>query len=261
MSQSTPEADRTTTVVMAVVEGVRDVLRSHEVSFDEYRAAVRYLMTVAEAGETPLLLDVFLNSTIVEIENAQAQGSKAAIEGPYYREGAPLVEERIANLPGDEQHQPPLLVRGSVRDTEGKPVADAEIDIWHSTADGRYGGCHDGLPLEIGRGRLRSDAQGRFEVRTLKPVPYHIPNQGPTGELLEKHLGQHSWRPAHVHFKVRKEGFRPLTTQSYFEGGDYVDSDCCNGVAPELVHPRRTEDGAEILQMDFVLASALQRVA
>src|SRR3546814_20910306 len=66
------------------------------------------------------------------------------------------------------------------------------------------------------------------------PVPYQIPYEGPTGRLLG-HLGSHTWRPAHVHFKVRKDGFELLTTQYYFEGGNWVDDDCCHGVTPDLI--------------------------
>src|SRR3546814_13840333 len=83
-------------------------------------------------------------------------------------------------------------------------------------------------------------------------VPYQIPNEGPTGRLLG-HLGSHTWRPAHVHFKVRKDGFEPLTTQYYFEGGKWVDDDCCHGVTPDLITPETIEDGVRVMTLDFVI--------
>src|SRR3546814_4055060 len=79
------------------------------------------------------------------------------------------------------------------------------------------------------------------------PVPYQIPYEGPTGRRLG-HLGSHTWRPAHVHFKVRKDGFEPLTTQYYFEGGKWVDDDCCHGVTPDLITPERSEEHTSELQ-------------
>src|SRR3546814_18082698 len=83
---------------------------------------------------------------------------------------------------------------------------------WHSTPDGLYSGIHDNSPVDYYRGKLVTDSQGNYRVRTTMPVPYQIPYEGPTGRLLG-HLGSHTWRPAHVHFKVRKDGFEPLTTQ------------------------------------------------
>src|SRR3546814_3782370 len=75
---------------------------------------------------------------------------------------------------------------------------------------------------------------------------------GPTGRLLG-HLGSHTWRPANVHFKVRKDGFEPLTTQYYFEGGKWVDDDCCHGVTPDLITPETIEDGVRVMTLDFVI--------
>src|SRR3954462_15845959 len=68
---------------------------------------------------------------------------------------------------------------------------------------------------------------------------------------------RHSWRPAHVHFKVRANGFHTLITQSYFEGGDYVDHDCCEGVHSALIHPDRREGGVRLIENDFKLAPAI----
>jgi len=247
---------RVESVVSDMVDAIRGVLRKHEVSFDEYRAGVRHLMAVAESGETPLLLDVFFNSTIVAIEDRSNRGSKMGLEGPYFLENAPEVDGELKKLDGDEKNSPPLVVQGRIADLHGAPVADAVLDIWHSTPDGRYGGYHDNLPKDIYRGKIRTDANGGYRVRSLRPVAYHIPNKGPTGALLEKHMGRHSWRPAHVHFKIRKDGYKPLTTQAYFEGGDWNDSDCCSGVWSEQIHRERVDDGVHVLEIDFVLDSA-----
>ncbi|NIM20846.1 MAG: catechol 1,2-dioxygenase, partial [Candidatus Latescibacteria bacterium] len=48
---------------------VREAVRSEEVSFDEYRAAIGHLMQIAESGELPLFIDVFLNSAVVGVIN------------------------------------------------------------------------------------------------------------------------------------------------------------------------------------------------
>src|SRR3546814_10150632 len=70
-------------------------------------------------------------------------------------------------------------------------------------------------------------------------------------------MGGHSWRPAHVHFKVRADGFHTLTTQSHFEQGEYVDDDCCNGVRPIQIKPDVLENGEKVIENDFQLAPAV----
>jgi Dioxygenase len=55
------------------------------------------------------------------------------------------------------------------------------------------------------------------------------------GDLLENILGRHSWRPAHLHFKIDADGYQPLTTQLYFAGDPYLDSDCGSAVKDSLV--------------------------
>jgi len=244
---------RVAEIAQSMVDAIRDVLVKHQVSEAEYRAGVMYMMQVAEAKEMALMCDVFLNSTIVEIKAAKTQGSMPAIQGPYFKDEAPFVDGKLKTYDTDEHE--PLMLYGTVRDTSGAPVADAVVDIWHSTPDGRYsgfGGLHGDMPVEYYRGKVKTDAQGQWRVRTTKPAPYQIPNKGPTGALLGM-MGSHSWRPAHVHFKVRKEGFQPLTTQYYFQGGDWVDSDCCNGVKPDLIKPRVVEQGIEVMKLGFVV--------
>lgn len=246
--------NRINAVVTDIVEGIRDALRKHDVTFDEYRAGVRLLMQVAESKETPLMIDVFMNSTIVEIENRGRKGSSAAIQGPYFREGAPHVSDRLAIRDQDKDHAP-MLLRGRLTDIDGKPVAGAVIDIWHSTPEGRYSGVHDGIDIKYYRGKVTTDANGGYAVRSIVPVPYQIPNQGPTGALLEM-MGTHSWRPAHVHYWIHADGYRPLISQAYFEGGDYVDDDCCNGVSNDHIVPEAYEDGVRIMDVNFRLEPA-----
>jgi chlorocatechol 1,2-dioxygenase len=248
--------NRIETVVSAIVDGVRAALSDHDVTFDEYRTGLRYLMENAASGELPLLVDVFFNTTICDIENCNFEGSTSTLEGPYYLDDAPFVTESLRIYEHDDGE--PLLLKGRVTDTEGKPISGAIVDIWHSTPDGLYGGFHGDIPRDCYRGKLRTDANGDYEVSTTLPVAYQIPHSGPTGRLLEI-MGRHSWRPAHVHYKVKSEGFHTLTTQAYFEGGEYVDSDCCEGVFPDQIHSALRQDGRRILTNDFQLAAAQAR--
>nr|AAC35836.2 chlorocatechol 1,2-dioxygenase [Delftia acidovorans]ADM86744.1 chlorocatechol 1,2-dioxygenase [Delftia acidovorans] len=242
--------ERVKQVASALVDAIQKTLTEQRVTEEEWRAGVGYMMKLAEAKEMDLLLDVFFNHTIVDLKAQATRGSTPAIQGPYFLEGAPVVAGALKTYEDDSHH--PLVIRGAVRTDDGAPAAGAVIDVWHSTPDGKYSGFHDQIPTDLYRGKVVADAQGKYAVRTTMPAPYQIPNKGPTGVLLEM-MGSHTWRPAHVHFKVRKDGFVPLTTQYYFEGGDWVDSDCCKGVAPDLVMPAKTEGGAQVMAIDFVI--------
>lgn len=250
-------SDRVTTITTDIVEAVRDVLRKHDVTFQEYRAGFMHLVKTQQAGEIPLLIDVFFNSTIVDIENSTRKGSKAAIQGPYFVEGAPHVSGELA-IRDEDKDQPRMVMRGQVTDIAGKPVPGAVIDVWHSTPEGRYSGIerHGEVDKKYYRGKITTDANGRYECHSILPVPYQIPNKGPTGQLLEEYMGGHSWRPAHIHYWVQADGQRDLISQAYFEGGDYIEDDCCNGGGSDFMVPEVYEDGVRVMEVDFRLEPA-----
>ncbi|MEM7569337.1 MAG: dioxygenase [Pseudomonadota bacterium] len=248
---------RVDAVVQDIVEAVRGALRKNDVNFEEFRAAVGFLAKTAQAKEIPLMIDLFFNTTIVEIGNKKSKGSSSDLQGPYFLEDVPLVEDRIKTM--EEFDGEPMLLNGRVKDPEGRPVEGAEIFVWSSTPDGKYSGFHDNIPTEYYRGKLISGANGEYEVESTVPVPYQIPHHGPTGELLEM-MGRHNWRPAHVHYKIRKPGFMELTTQAYFEGGDYVGDDCADGMhTDEFVIPEKHQDGKRLMEIDFILTPVAEQ--
>jgi len=239
-------------ITSAIVSSLRNVLREQDVTFEEYRTAVMYMGKVAEAKELPLLIDVFLNITMCEISDAHFKGSRSDLEGPYFRSDSPFVTDEIKTM--NEYNGRPTLMKGKVTDLDGKPLANTLINIWQSTPDGKYSGFHDDIPVDFYRGKVKTDDYGYYAVRCTAPVPYEIKNDGPTGALLEM-IGRHTWRPAHIHYKAEKEGFRTVTTQAYFEGGDWVGDDCCDGRSDdgERVIPEKYEDGKLLIEVDFVL--------
>ena len=247
--------NRVEDVVMAIVEGVRGALKEKNVSFTEYRMALKHLMATAEAKELPLLIDVFLNITICEIENANFKGTPSDLEGPYFRPDAPFVDREIKTMP--EFGGEPTLMRGKVTDMNGNPLAGAVVNIWQSTPDGKYSGFHENIPVDYYRGKVRTDENGYYEATCTAPAPYQIKNNGPTGQLFDM-MGRHSWRPAHVHYKTQMDGYHTVTTRAYFEGGEYVGDDCCFGRSDtgELVMPEKYEDGQRLIEVDFVLDAA-----
>lgn len=245
------ETNRVNTVVSSIIEGVRNALRDNDVSMDEYRAGIMFLAKAMKAGEIPLMTDVFFNTTVVEIGNRKTRGSVNDLQGPYFRPDAPMVTDEIKTM--EEFGGTPMEMRGTVKDLDGNPVAGAIINVWSSTPDGKYSGFHDDIPVEYYRGKIKTDENGGYKVRSTVPVPYQIPHHGPTGELMRA-MGRHTWRPAHVHYMIEADGFQKLVTQAYFEGGDYVGDDSCGGMhTDDFVIPEIYEGVTRIMEIDFVL--------
>jgi catechol 1,2-dioxygenase len=153
--------------------------------------------------------------------------------GPFWRDDQP------ACASGDSQVRSPtpgaeLLVHVSLKDASGKPVAGAEIDVWHSSPEGLYEN-QDPSQAEMNlRGRFVSDAEGRFNFRSVKPGGYPIPVDGPVGDLVRA-TRRHNFRPAHLHFMVFKPGFKTLISQVYSPDDPHIDSDVQFGVTRALI--------------------------
>lgn len=254
-------SERTEEVVDALVESIRTVITDHRVDYDEFHAAVRFLVRVGSSGEIPLLLAVFLERTVDEVTHAASTSSTTTIEGPFYVPGAPLLKAPCKLPRRVDESGEPLIVSGTVRDTNGQALTGAELDMWQATGDipGQYSNVHPGLPEFNLRGRLRADERGRFEVETVVPAPYEIRRSGPTGELFEL-LGKSAWRPAHLHFKVSHPGYRTLTTQLFFTGHEHLETDAGNAVKEDLIIPltKLNEDNNAGFRAsyDFVLEPA-----
>ena len=213
---------------------LREFIRENKVTPTEYRQAVKFLEKTGNSGEIPLMMDVFLETTVDEVAYGQWAGSSTAVEGPFYIEGAPILERPYELPRRDEELGDVMFFCGQVRDQEGNELKGVELDMWQCDAGGVYSNIFPGVPEFNLRGRFYTDEEGRFEVRSIVPVPYEIPKEGPTGQL-QRAIGSHTWRPAHIHVKLRHENFQPLTTQIYFEGGEWVNDDCVGAVKPDLL--------------------------
>lgn len=253
---------------------LKDFIRSHHVTYDEYRRALSYLTEVGEKGETPLLFDVFLESTVDVVNNTGRGGTETTVEGPYYVKDAPLMKSPCVvphrpNEPGD-----PLVFWGTVRSTDGKALPGAMVDFWQADAEGAY--SHFNIPPEQApfnlRARVTADDHGRFEIQTWVPASYEIPHAGPTGALI-KALGSHPWRPAHLHVLVQHPGCEDLITQVFLQGDKWIDSDVVGAVKESLIAGMQLhDDPAEMakrglkkpfytLEFDFVLPRGMKKAA
>lgn len=245
--------DRISAVISAVLAGIHGAIREHGVTYPEFQAAKQWMIEVGEGGEWPLFLDVFVEHVVEEVAARTQDGTKGSILGPYYLPDQQKLPS-VTTLPmREDEAGTPLVFSGQVRDTAGNPLAGAELDLWHADDQGYYSGFAPHLPEGNLRGVVVTDDQGRFEITTMQPAPYQIPTDGPTGKLIEA-AGWHPWRPAHLHLLVSAPEHRTITTQLYFTGGQWLDSDVAEATKPELVlDPQRGEDGRTHSRYDFVL--------
>jgi catechol 1,2-dioxygenase len=245
--------ERVDTIVRAVLAGVHEVIRTHRVSYPEFQAAKKWLIEIGEGGEWPLCLDVFFEHVVEEVAAQSQLGTKGTVLGPYYLPDQQWLPARAALPMRPDEAGTPLVLAGQVRDTAGNAVAGAELDLWQADEQGYYSGFAPDIPDHNLRGVIVTDEQGRFEVTTVRPAPYRIPTDGPTGALCAA-ADWAPWRPAHLHLLVRAPGHRQITTQLYFQGDEWLDADIAAATKPELVlDPQPQPDGRLRAEYDFVL--------
>ncbi len=107
------------------------------------------------------------------------------------------------------------------------------------------------------RGVLNTDEKGEYKVRTVAPIGYSIPMDGPVGDLI-KAQKRHGFRPAHIHFLINAPGFRELVTALYLGDDGHIESDTVFGVSESLVvNPKKPKAVGEdaTIQFDFTLSS------
>jgi hydroxyquinol 1,2-dioxygenase len=159
--------------------------------------------------------------------------TESTVFGPFHRLNAPEMPYggNIAHL---DKTGPPTLVSGRVLDLDGEPIKGALLDVWQAQTSGLYDSQDPNLHEMHMRGRFRSDGEGRYLVRTVRPVHYPIPSDGPVGAMLRA-TGRHPWRPAHIHFVVSAEGYEPVTTHIFDSADEYLASDAVFAVKDSLI--------------------------
>ncbi|SEO55223.1 catechol 1,2-dioxygenase [Trujillonella endophytica] len=254
---ATVDQARVDTLATAALTALHQVIREHGVTYAEYDALKAWLIRVGEDGEWPLFLDVWVEHVVEEVANTDRQGTKGSIEGPYYIPGAPEFRTEATLPMRDDEKGTPFVFQGTVTDLDGSPVEDATVELWHADDDGYYSQFAPGIPEWNLRGTILTGPDGRFAFSTMKPAPYQIPTDGSCGALVAA-AGWHPWRPAHLHLKVSAPGRAPITTQLYFEGGEWVENDVAQAVKPELIlrpTPAASGTGEEVTY-DFALDPA-----
>lgn len=189
-------------------------------------------------GEIHMLTDLLGISELVELLHDDNCGTEHNLEGPLYVPNAP--EKQIGDRLGFDPDGDILLMSGSILDLQGKPIANARMEVWHPNSKGLYDIQDPSQPRWNFRGRFTTDAAGKYGFETVVPKGYNVPASGPCGDLLRR-LGRHTWRAAHIHFKLTAPDYTPLTTQVYIAGDPHLNSDTTFAVRSAIVELQKHE--------------------
>jgi len=261
-------------VMLALIKHLHAFVKEVELTEAEWFQAIEIL---TEAGkmcsdkrqEFILFSDSLGVSMVVDlIGHRKPEGAtESTVFGPFHRLGAPEMPPG-GNIAHRDSTGIPTLVSGRVLDLQGKPIANAELDVWQTQSNGLYD-AQDSTPNELHmRGKFHSDSDGRYLIRTVLPVNYPIPSDGPVGAML-KATGRHPWRPAHIHFVLTAVGFDSVTTHIFDRTDPYLESDAVFAVKDSLIcdftrHESPTPEAAKLgiagpvytTEFDFVLKPA-----
>ncbi len=244
--------------VMAVVtRKLHEAVKEIEPTQDEWFEAIMFLTNTGQMcnewrQEFILLSDVLGVSMLVDaINNRKPSGaSESTVLGPFHVADAPELPMG-ANICLDHKGED-MVISGRILDTEGKPIADAVIDVWQANDEGFYDVQQKGIQPDFNlRGVFRTGADGKYWFRAVKPKFYPIPDDGPVGKMLRA-LGRHPYRPAHLHYILKADGFESLTTHIFDPHDPYIDSDAVFGVKASLLAEfRKVDDPARAKELDF----------
>ena len=271
-------------LMTALVKHVHAFAREVDLTPDEWMAGLMYLTRTGQIStemrpEFILLSDTLgLSMMVVALQQARASGNakgateatEATVQGPFYWPEAPEVAlgaDLGEGVPGE-----PTLYMGRVTDLDGQPLVGALLDIWSGDGDGLYDMQLSAEPSMRARGRLRTDAEGRYWFWSIRPTFYPVPDDGPVGEMLRA-TARSINRPGHIHLMVSAQGHVPLTTHLFVRGSPYIDEDVVFGKRDSLVvdfeahPPGKAVDGREMTtpyhsaSYDFRLAPTRAAVA
>lgn len=94
----------------------------------------------------------------------------------------------------------PMIISGHVTDG-ARPIKSASVFVYHTDAEGYYANHRfdNGDEARL-HGAMRTDANGRYEYKTIRPRSY-----------------ANTTFPAHVHYVVHADGYRDVFTEFNFE--------------------------------------------
>jgi len=259
----TPDA-RLKEIMFAAVRHLHAFARETNLTPAEWIRGIEFMtqvgrMCTADRQEFILLSDTVGLSALVNLmhdKTAIEEGTDTSLLGPFYRENTPKLE-RGAQI-CKTVDGPEAALWGRVADVKGRPIVGASVSVWQTSAHGLYDVQLEGAPVDY-RGVVQTDEDGRYWLRTVLPIGYSIPMDGPVGALAEAQA-RHGMRPAHIHCMAHAPGFRELVTALYLKGDPHLHDDTVFGVSSDLVAEVRQTDaecplgGMPSIRFDLKLA-------
>ena len=250
-------------IMSSLVRHVHAFAREVDLTPEEWMTGIQFLTAVGQKCDDKrqefILLSDTLGISMLVVALEQARGAKAladrpaderlteaTVQGPFFWPGAPKRElgDDIGEGFGE-----PTLYHGKVTDTQGKPLAHCELDVWSGDEGGLYD-MQKGDDMQL-RATFYTDKDGNYRFWSIKPTFYPVPGDGPVGKMLDK-MGRHLNRPGHMHMMLNAPGHERLVTHIFVKDSPYLDSDAVFGVRNSLIvdferhAPGRAPDGRQM---------------
>jgi len=214
----TPDA-RLREISLALVKDLHAFVREVEPKTDEFEKGCAFIVglgqsTSAAKNGVSLASDILGASGLINLlqdqsGNRERSKTDSALLGPFWRMSAPECELGASIARGEEASVAgqALWVDGQVRNDQGLALGRAVVDVWQASPVGLYENQDERQPDMNLRGCFRTNDQGRFNFRSVRPAGYPVPVDGPCGDLL-RGQNRHPFRPAHLHSRYPRSTHR-----------------------------------------------------
>jgi protocatechuate 3,4-dioxygenase beta subunit len=249
---STTPDPRLKEIMEAAVRHLHAFARDVKLTPGEWLAGIEFLTKVGQMcnparQEFILLSDTIGLSKLVDIMHDKTKTEDttgASLLGPFFRESTPVFDygQQIAKKTDGKE----VVLFGRVTDAKGEPIPNAMVTVWQTAADGVYD-IQNGIEVIDCRGVFRANENGEYLIRSVRPLGYYIPLDGPVGKLVIAQK-RHGKRPAHIHFLIAAPGYRELVTALYVAPDDHMEDDVVFGASADLVVEAKDNDPASPIQ-------------
>jgi hydroxyquinol 1,2-dioxygenase len=195
-------------IMTSAVKHLHAFAREVQLTEEEWFEGIKFLTAVGQKcddkrQEFILLSDILgLSMMIVALNHKTVPGAtEATVLGPFFAHGAKEYEYGADLREGASMKGEDVYVSGRVLSLDGKPVANAVLDIWQAKADGIYDVQTEG-EFEL-RGRVKADAKGDYAFTSYKPKFYSVADRRPgRGAHSRDRQSSHAARP-HARHRLR----------------------------------------------------------
>ena len=224
-------------IMKSLVTHLHSFAKDVKLTHSEWETGIALLEKAGEISNSKrhefiLLSDVLGLSSLVDMINSRPEGTSSSVLGPFHISNSPNLE-----IGGDLKKDfkgKVLIAQGVIKNYEQVPIENAKVDIWQTAPNGLYSSQDPEQSTYSFHGIQTTGEDGKYAFSTACPVEYTVPTDGPVGDLLNA-CGRHPWRPAHLHFIIKAEGYRSLVTEVFPDDDPYLDQDTVFGVRKDLI--------------------------